>query len=137
MVASVEVLIVDDQPRARQSMRALLATYPEVKGIREAANGREAIESIERSRPDVVLMDVRMPEMNGLEATRLIKVRWDRVKVILLSMYAEYGNEAQAAGADAFITKGEPADRLLTILSGMAREDRHGFGDNSNSKGEK
>jgi YesN/AraC family two-component response regulator len=123
MVRQIQVLIVDDQPRARQGMRALIATCPEVESIQEAANGREAILRIEESRPDVVLMDVLMPEMDGLEATRLIKARWDEIKIIVLSMYDEYANEAKAAGADAFITKGEPAERLLAVLSGMTSKD--------------
>jgi DNA-binding NarL/FixJ family response regulator len=115
----MQILIVDDQPRARQSLKALLATWPQVKEIREAANGQEAVHLVEESRPDVVLMDVRMPEMDGLEVTRLIKARWPQVKVIVLSMYADYMADALAAGADAFVSKGEPPERLLATLSAV------------------
>ncbi len=120
MVESLRVLIVDDQPRARQSMRALLATCPEVREVQEATNGREALEHIEQAQPDVVLMDVLMPEMDGLEATRRVKARWHRINVIVLSICGEYAREAQLAGADAFITKGEPPQQLLGLLAQLA-----------------
>jgi len=119
MAGHMQILIVNDQPRARQSLRALLATWPQVKEIREAANGQEAVRLVEESRPDVVLMDARMPEMDGLEATWLIKARWPQVKVIVLSMYADYRTDALAAGADAFVSKGEPPDRLLATLAAV------------------
>ena len=111
MVKRIQILVVDDQPRARRSLKALLATWPQVEGIREAANGREAVGLVEEYRPDVVLMDARMPEMDGLQATRFIKARWPQVKVIMLSMYADYLDEALAAGADAFVSKGEPPEK--------------------------
>jgi len=76
----IRVLVVDDQPRARKSIKTLLATWPDAGHVREAANGREAIRLVEESQPDVVLMDVRMPEMDGIEATRLIKARWPQVR---------------------------------------------------------
>ena len=117
MAGHMQILIVDDQPRARQSLKALLVTWPQVKEIREAANGQEAVHLVEESQPHVVLMDVRMPEMDGVEATRLIKARWPQVKVIVLSMYADYMADALAAGADAFVSKGEPPERLLATLT--------------------
>jgi YesN/AraC family two-component response regulator len=83
----IRVLIVDDQQRARQSLRALLSTWPQAGETREAASGGDAVRLVEESQPDVVVMDVRMPGMDGVEATRLIKDRWPQVKVVLLSMY--------------------------------------------------
>ena len=115
----VQVLIVDDQPRARQSLRALLATWPSIGEMREAANGQEAIDSIEQAQPDLVLMDVRMPVMDGLAATRLIKMRWPQIKVIALSMYGDNQADALAAGADVFIRKGEPPEKLLDTLAAV------------------
>lgn len=116
IVKPILVLIVDDQPRARQSLRALLSTVPQVQEIREAANGQEAVRLAEEFQPDVVLMDVVMPMMDGLEATRLIKEANPRIKIIILSMYGDYQEKAKAAGADAFITKGEPPEKLLKTL---------------------
>jgi YesN/AraC family two-component response regulator len=107
---------VDDQPRARQSLKTLLATWRQAKEVREAANGQQAVQLVEEAQPDIVLMDARMPEMDGLQATRLIKAKWPQVKVILLSMYTDYQDDALAAGADAFIGKGELAGQLLTTL---------------------
>ena len=73
--------------------------------------------------PDVVLMDVRVPEADGLQATVQIKALWPQVKVIVLSMHLEYRNEALAAGAGAFVGKGEPAERLLAVLSAVVDAD--------------
>ncbi len=116
MDQQVRVLVVDDQPRARQSLRALLTTLPEVKEVREAVNGLEAVRLVEQSQPDVVLMDILMPVMDGLEATRQIKAARQGIRILVLSMYADYKANAIAAGADAFMTKGESPEQLLAAL---------------------
>ena len=120
MTECVRVLIVDDQPRARQGLKALLATWPQVKEVQEAANGQEALVLVEESQPDLVLMDIRMPKMDGLEATRRIKAKWPQIKIVVLSMYTEYAADALAAGADAFVCKGEPPGKLLATLDAVA-----------------
>jgi DNA-binding NarL/FixJ family response regulator len=112
----MRVLIADDRSRSRDGLRALLATWPEIEVVGEAADGREAVRLVEECQPDVVLMDARMPVMDGLEATRLIKGRWPEVKVVVLTMYAAYRAEALAAGADAFLVKGCPAGELLEAI---------------------
>ncbi len=117
MVDRIQVVVVDNQVRARQSMKALLATWPAVGELREAANGLEALRLAEESQPDLVVMDVRMPEMNGIETTRLLKKRWPRIKIIVLSMYLDYREDALFAGADAFISKADPPDKLLKRLA--------------------
>ena len=110
------ILIVDDQLRTRQSLRALLTTkFPHVE-IAEAANGVEAFHSIEQFKPSVVVMDVLMPEMDGLTCTRLIKATAPRIRVVMLSMYADYRTASLMAGADAFVSKGEPPEQLLELL---------------------
>lgn len=116
----LRILIVDDQRRARQSLRALLATEERIGEIEEACSGLEALERVEAFHPDVILMDARMPEMDGLEATRRIKSLRPGIGIVLLSMYAEYGPEAVAAGADAFLAKGEAPGKLLEILWRLA-----------------
>ena len=121
MVEPIRVLIVDDQPRARKSLKALLSTWPRAGEICEAGNGREAVQLVREFQPDVVLMDVRMPEMDGLEATVQIKAFWPQVKVVVLSMYPEYRGEALAAGADAFVGKEEAPDSLFDLLSAVMR----------------
>jgi CheY-like chemotaxis protein len=120
MSKALRVLIVDDQQRARQSLQALLATKFQPIEVHEAANGVEAMKSVQEWLPDIVLMDVRMPELDGIEATRQIKRRRPHLTVIVLSMYAEYKADALAAGADGFITKGEPPERLLAVLGRAA-----------------
>jgi CheY-like chemotaxis protein len=90
-----------------------------VTEIREASDGQEAVHLVEESCPDIVLMDVHMPEMDGLQATRLIKTKWPQVPVILLSMYAEFLDDAAVAGADAFFVKGDSPQQLLALLSAV------------------
>jgi DNA-binding NarL/FixJ family response regulator len=118
MEQRIRVLIADDRPRSRDGLRALLAIWPTVEVICEAADGREAVQLVEECRPNVVLMDARMPVMDGLEATRLIKDRWPEVKVIVLTMYALHQADALAAGADAFLVKGCAAEELLEAILG-------------------
>ena len=121
-VAPIRVLIVDDQLRARQSLKALLATCPQFRSVGEAADGAEALAIMNEERPDVVLMDARMPIMDGVETTRLIKTRWRQTKVIVLSMYgSDYAAEAMAAGADAFVSKGAPPAELINLITELAR----------------
>ena len=117
MANALRILVVDDQRRARQSLKALLQTNYQAIDIHEAASGVEAVQSLETAKPDVVIMDVRMPGTDGIEATRLVKARAPQVRVIVLSLYPEYQARALAAGADAFVSKGEPPARLLAALA--------------------
>ncbi len=107
------VMIVDDRRRSREGLQALLATTPEVKVVCEAMDGNEAVRLADEFQPDVVLMDVKMPGKDGLEATREIKRAHPQMKIILLTMYINHRQEALAAGADAFLIKGCPAEQLL------------------------
>ena len=129
MKEHIRLLIADDAARSRDGLRALLDTlrlkrgadaqpeYPrEVEVVAEAADGREAVRMVEQFRPDVVLMDARMPVMDGLEATRLIKDKWPEVKLVVLTMYRAFRSEALAAGADAFLVKGCPPEHLLEAI---------------------
>jgi DNA-binding NarL/FixJ family response regulator len=111
-----KVLIADDNVPARIGLRALLALWPEIEVVGEAADGLEAVQMARDRQPDVVLMDVRMPAMDGLEATRQIKGRWPQVRVVVVSMYASHRAEALAAGADAFRVKGCPPGELLAAI---------------------
>lgn len=126
MLLKVRVLIVDDQPRARQSMKALLGAWHQVEEVCEAANGSEAIHVVEKFHPDLILMDARMPTVDGLEATKLIKAKWPEIKIIILSMYPDFKTDALASGADAFVSKSDPPDKLREtfkeIVSGMEKK---------------
>ena len=121
MEQKIRVLIADDRRRSRDGLRALVTTRPNVEVIGEAGDGREALRLAEASQPDVVLMDVRMPGMDGLAATRLIKERWQRVRVVVMTMYPAHHREALSAGADAFLVKGCSADELLAAIVGSAQ----------------
>lgn len=112
----LRILIVDNQVRARTSMKALLDAWHEIEEVREAANGIEAVQLAEEFQPDVILMDARMPGINGFDATRLIKARWPQIKIIILSMYPEFQAEALAAGADSFVNKSDLPDELRKTL---------------------
>lgn len=116
MLKKLRILIVDDQERARLSLKALLATRFQLIDTCEAVNGIEAIHCVEECKPDIVLMDIRMPEMDGIEATRIIKTKVAQIPVIVLSLYSEYRATALAAGANAFVLKGEPVEQLMAIL---------------------
>lgn len=118
MTMQTRVLIADDRRPSRSGLRAVLTVRPEIEIVGEAADGREAVQLVEECRPDVVLMDARMPVMDGLEATRLIKDRWPEVKIIVLTMYAFYRANALAAGADGFLVKGCAAEELLEAILG-------------------
>ncbi len=120
MIRRVRVLVVDDQSRARSSLKALLATLPEVETVGEAENGLEALRRIGEVRPDVVLMDVVMPEMDGLQATQRIQTLAPGVRVIVLSLYGEFRQEALAAGAEHFLLKGGPSQELFHAILGEA-----------------
>ena len=113
----IRILLVDDRARSRAGLRALLSTWLQVQVVAEAVDGRQAIALIEKYQPHVVLMDIRMPRMSGLEATSIIKMRWPQVRVIILTMYAAYRDEALAVGADAFLVKGCPAEELLNEIA--------------------
>lgn len=114
----VMVLLVDDHRMVRESLRVLLASESNVIIVGECGDGRRAVESVEKLQPDVVLMDVSMPVMDGMEATKLIKKRWPYIRVIGLSMYSEeeMGKKMRSAGADAFLTKSAPHDELMEAI---------------------
>jgi len=116
MEERIRLLIADDRPRSRHGMRALLTTWPRFDIVGEATDGQEAIRLVEQCQPDVVLIDVRMPLLDGLAATRLIKSRWPAVRVVVLSLYPFYRAEALAAGADAFLVKGCLVNELLGAI---------------------
>ena len=121
MVSEVRIVIADDQLRAREALKAVLANYPQVKVVGEAVNGQEAVDLVQKYYPDTVLVDLRMPVMDGLQATRLIKSQWPHTRVVVLTMFAAERLQALAAGADAFVLKGGPIEVLVSELVASAR----------------
>lgn len=116
MNEDLRVLIVDDNPRARDGLAAFVSTQEGLTVVSEAANGEDALTRIESQNPDLVLMDIEMPVMDGLQATEIIKKRWPHVKVIILTLYTEYQSQAQQAGADSFLVKGCSMEELKTAI---------------------
>ena len=116
MNQNIRILIVDNQSRARQGMKALLNTWYPNAEVREATNGMEAIQLTEEFMPHLILMDARMPILNGIEATKLIKAKQPQIKIVVLSMYSEFETEALSEGADSFINKSDLPERLRETL---------------------
>ena len=113
--APIRVLLADDHDVVRQGFRLVLQTQHDLEVVGEAANGREAVERARLLRPDLVLMDIDMPVMGGLEATRLIKAEMPGVCVLVFTSHEEpeYLLEAIGAGAAGYVLKGAPASRLI------------------------
>ena len=85
----MKVLIVDDHPMVRHGINTLLGVYDDIEVVGEAENGREAMEMCKKYKPDIVLMDLIMPEINGVEATREILKDWPSIKVVILTSYID------------------------------------------------
>jgi len=120
---TIRVLIVDDHTLVRDGIKALLALATDIEVVGEAANGMEALEKVKEFAPDVVLMDLAMPIMGGLEATRRIRKEFDRTKVLALTQYddADYVVPVIEAGARGFITKMSAFSELATAIQAVYR----------------
>jgi DNA-binding NarL/FixJ family response regulator len=122
---SVRVVIADDQALVRAGFRKLLEVDPEIEVVAEVGDGLEAVEAVRRLEPDVVLMDIRMPVVDGLEATRRIGAGTTAARVLILTTFGltEYVYEALRAGASGFLLKDSPAEELLAGVHVVARGD--------------
>jgi DNA-binding NarL/FixJ family response regulator len=115
---SIRVLVADDQSMVRAGFRMLLARAEDMEVVAEASNGLEAVDKAARFQPTVVLMDIRMPELDGLEATRRILADDDTARILILTTFDldEYVYEALRAGASGFVLKDEPPEQLLAAI---------------------
>jgi DNA-binding NarL/FixJ family response regulator len=115
---SARVLIADDHDLVRDGLQRMLSRAPDLEVIGDAANGREAVELCRRLNPDLVLMDVRMPEMDGLEATRAIKAEQPTVRVLVVTTFEnpDYLLEALKAGAAGYVLKDAPKEQLINAV---------------------
>ncbi len=125
----IRVLLVEDHTLFRQGLAQLLRGEPDVDVVGEAANGEAALSQIPEAHPEIVLMDIRMPVMNGIETTRLIRARHPNVRVIALSVADDVADDAemQQAGATAFLSKSASPEDLLAVIrrqAALAREQR-------------
>ena len=115
---SVRVLLVDDQEMIRMGFRMVLDSRPEIEVVAEAGDGDEVLDALAENPADVVLMDVRMPRTNGIEATRLVAELEDPPKVLILTTFDldEYAYEALRAGASGFLLKDAPLEELAAAI---------------------
>ncbi len=112
----IRIIVVDNRASNRRGLKALLAFEPRIVIIGEAADGEEAVQLVGKDQPDLILMDIHMPVMDGLKATQKIKSAWPDVRVVLYSVYPGYEEEANLAGADYFMIKGSPETTPSEII---------------------
>jgi DNA-binding NarL/FixJ family response regulator len=119
---SIRVLVADDQSMVRAGFRMLLSQEHDIEVVAEASNGREAIDKATRFRPTIVLMDIRMPELDGLQATRRILAEDAAARILILTTFDldEYVYEALRAGASGFVLKDDPPEQLLSAIRTVA-----------------
>ena len=122
---SIRVLVADDQSMVRAGFRMLLSGEDDIEVVAEASNGVEAVAQAARFQPTLVLMDIRMPELDGLEATRRILAADRAARVLILTTFDldEYVYEALRAGASGFVLKDDPPEQLLTAVRTVAAGD--------------
>jgi DNA-binding NarL/FixJ family response regulator len=122
---TISVALVDDQPMLRLGFRMVLSAQPDMVVVGEAENGEEAIAVVREHQPDVVLMDVRMPTMDGVEATRHIVESGSRSRVLILTTFDldEYAFAGLRAGASGFLLKNVPPEDLLSAIRAVATGD--------------
>jgi DNA-binding NarL/FixJ family response regulator len=124
-MSTIRILIVDDQQLLRLGFRMLFEAQPDLRVVGEAGDGAEALRVIGREKPDVVLMDVRMPGMDGIEATEHIVARFPETRVLVLTTFDldEYAFAALRAGASGFVLKSIESDELLAAIRTVAQGD--------------
>jgi len=122
-MGSIRILVVDDADEVRRDLRTILQLTPDLSVAGEAANGLEAVELAAHLTPDVVLMDLRLPGLDGFEATEQIKKRDPAPAVVILTIYGQEEHRARAVsqGADAFVEKAAGVDTLLAAIRRVAR----------------
>jgi DNA-binding NarL/FixJ family response regulator len=122
---TARVLIADDQSMVRAGFRMLLSREDDIEVVAEASNGLEAVDKAARYHPTVVLMDIRMPELDGLQATRRILAADNAARILILTTFDldEYVYEALRAGASGFVLKDDPPEQLLTAIRTVAGGD--------------
>lgn len=123
MTRKIKLMIADDHTIVRQGMKKLLETYPELQIVGESQDGEETVEIAMQLLPDLIIMDISMPGLNGLEATREIKKRLPEMKILILTMHAEkeYIFKILQSGASGYLLKGSPIEELVSAIHAVDR----------------
>jgi DNA-binding NarL/FixJ family response regulator len=123
MKKKIRVLVADDHTIVRKGLCALLDGDKEIEVVADAENGREVIKKVEQIRPDIILMDITMPGLNGLETTRQLKKRHPKIKILILTMHdnEEYIFETLRAGASGYLVKRTAPDELISAIYAVNR----------------
>ncbi len=129
--APLKIILVDDHVLVRDGIKALLAHENAFEVIAEASNGNEALEIIPEHQPDMLIVDIRMPEMTGNELVRIVSSKFPKIKTLILSMHdaQEYVLEAIEAGADGYMLKGASKVELLKALETISNDGKYFSGD--------
>jgi two-component system NarL family response regulator len=119
----LHVVIVDDHRLMQEGLEALLSAAADIEVVGSATDGLEAIATVQRLEPDVVVMDLAMPEINGLEATEILRERGFKQPIVILSMYQnpDFVNLALAKGASAYVLKGDSVEELVEAVRAVAQ----------------
>jgi DNA-binding NarL/FixJ family response regulator len=119
----IRVLLVDDQSLFREGLHTLLSIYEDIEVVGEAENGKDALEKVSKLKPDIVLMDVRMPQLDGVAATRQLQNQSPDVRVIMLTTFDddEYVFEGLRAGAVGYLLKDVPSQKLVEAIHAAAK----------------
>ena len=127
MESTHRVLVADDHAVVREGLRAVLGSEPDMEVVGEAATGKEVVELAVELRPDVILMDIQMPQINGIEATRRIVEANSDIGVVVLTMFEDDDSvfSAMRAGARGYVLKGAPPSEILKVLRAVADSQAH------------
>ncbi|MDO9301660.1 MAG: response regulator transcription factor [Anaerolineales bacterium] len=121
-MSNIRLMLVDDHQVVRTGLKSFLQTQPDLEVVAEAGNGQEAVTLALETRPDIIIMDISMPEMDGLEATRRLKEQWPQVVVLALTVHEDkfYFMKMLEAGASGYLTKQAASDELVQAIHTVA-----------------
>ena len=122
-MAPTRVVLADDNQSFRGTLKAILSLQPDIEIVGEAATGREAMRQVNAQRPDVLVLDIRLPDYDGLEVLRRLRQTDDQTRVVILSLWdnVEYRRTAEERGASAYVVKGVAFTQLLPVIRGKAQ----------------
>ena len=122
-LSKYSILIVDDYPPVRRMVRQIIEASPDLRVVGELPDGREVLKFLEKSRAEMILMDISMPHLGGFEATQKVKKDYPDVKVLMLTIhkYKEYAERAMSMGAEGYLLKEEVGDELMSAINSLRK----------------